>query len=238
MKTKIYLLTIIYFATFVLNLNAQDTCDLSNYIYINNIPGSGWGDAEIAVYNQTLFQQSKGGAERPDSIRIVIFPVGAFFNGINPFTHLGNNYSPTSSNPVNSTNLTIAGKVTVVKVQSTPTSGSKILINIDFGTGEASAFSVGYGKYKIEFYRTVLKFIDTLGYYWDWEFANHVYIDLRLLQNYNIPNTTGSGIDFRIDYFNKDTVTFQHDLHYNIDSSHYKKFWHINEILYFFRGCQ
>lgn len=68
-----------------------------------------------------------------------------------------------------------------------------------------SQFSFGFGKYKIEFYR---KDEYNPGV---WLFSDFVYIDYSDAGRISgLPEPYGDMYDIRIDYFSKDTITFQH----------------------------
>jgi hypothetical protein len=86
MKTIILYITIIFIITFN-NVLPQDPPPCSGLpqptIYRSNVPGASYVDAELVIYNQTLYW----GTERADSIKVRIIPVGALFNG-------GFEYSP------------------------------------------------------------------------------------------------------------------------------------------------
>ena len=151
-------------------------------------------------------------------MRVLIIPVGAFFNG-------DLKYTPRS---LSMFNHKLAGIEIIIPEQSSSSSPSFVSGNWDRTNGsENSQFSYGYGKYKFEFYRRV---DDTIHGGYLWEFENYVYIDFRDTGPHFTPDSaSGSMTDMRLDYFSKDTITYQFDARHNADNSNYKyKFWHIN----------
>nr|HMS34551.1 hypothetical protein [Ignavibacteria bacterium] len=182
-------------------------------IYRSNVPGASYVDAELVIYNQTLYW----GTERADSIKVRIIPVGALFNG-------GFEYSPFAVHDTTSAS-SISGTELVIKKQSSSGSISRIIGNFDKGGGTCD-FAFGYSKYKIEFYKT--KFNDSTNFYSDWEYVNYVYVDYRDAGNNNLPPIYGGSQDIRIDYFTKDTITFQHHPSADNYPLYTFRYWNIN----------
>ena len=183
-------------------------------LLFSNLPLTGIAGGEVIIYNQKLYYQNTyGGGEPNDSIKIRFFPVGAFFNG-------NNLYTPNAKTKLINFDSSIAGKEFFIRRQPTDSTSSAVIGNFDRTSRGSSSFAFGYGKYKIEFYK------DSLPDENNWKLVNYVYIDFS-------DTGTHSGIpydnlqDIRIDYFNKDLITFQHYPH-NEDSAHY--LYNINDV--------
>lgn len=186
-------------------------CQLPNPIYITNIPQpSNYIDAELVIYNMTLFR----GIERSDTIKVKIIPIGAFYNGFFK-------YSPKARYEIDTGHSTsISGSEIFIPSQPSINIASRKTGNFDKGGGSCD-FSFGYGKYKLEFYRQIEE--DS-----PYVFVNYVYVDFRDAGNNNLPSEYGGTFDIRIDYFSKDTITFQHHPHVDNYSNYYFRYWPID----------
>jgi len=166
MKTKIILYIIGIFLFCKINIAQEYPCGMPSPILRYNVPtniSGGYSDVEIMIYNQTQYFNR----EPSGPIRVLIIPVGAFFNG-------DLKYTPRS---LSMFNHKLAGIEIIIPEQSSSSSPSFVSGNWDRTNGsENSQFSYGYGKYKFEFYRRV---DDTIHGGYLWEFANYVYIDFR-----------------------------------------------------------
>lgn len=192
------------------SLTAQP-CTPPQPIIRYDVPTSlyGFQNVELRIYNQTKYYNR----ETPGDIRVLIIPIGAFFNA----EHL---YTPKAASIISHT---ISGKEIIIPVQSNSSTPSFLDGNWDRSSGNSdeSQFSYGYGKYSFVFYR------------WEdgeWVYSNYINIDFRDAALFPaIPNVSGSLTDMRIDYFTKDTITYQFDARHDTDNADYKyKFWHIN----------
>jgi hypothetical protein len=185
-------------------------CGMPSPIIRYDVPSApNYSNVELRIYNQTLYY----GRETPGDIRVLVIPDGAFFDT--------GKYTPKSASIVSHK---IAGAEIIIPVQVNENTASYRSGNWDRSSGNIneSDFSYGYGKYKFEFYRRTGGDI--------WEFANYVYIDFRdTVPHFTPPHALGSMADMRLDYFTKDTITYQFDARHDSDNINFKfKFWHID----------
>ncbi|HMQ70681.1 MAG TPA: hypothetical protein PKC58_17025, partial [Ignavibacteria bacterium] len=191
----------------------QFPCPLPDPILRYDVPSTdNYSKVEMRIYNQKTYYNSDSATK----LKVEIIPVGTFYNG----DYL---YSPKS---IAIRGYNIAGKEIMIPQQPLTNEETYISGNFESSHGDTleSQFSYGYGKYKFTFYE--------YDYFLaSWVFANYVYIDFSDINitRYTWPvGATNSLIDMRIDYFRRDTITFQFDGHFVNDSLHYKKFWHID----------
>ena len=212
MKTTyiIFIKLILIFSSTSFILAQSYPCGQPNSMIRTDVPKKpNYSNVEIRIYNQILYF----GRDTAVNIKVKIIPVGTFFNK-------NKKYTPRSIAVIEHS---IAGSEIIIPAQQQSTDTSLISGNWDFSGGNSfeSQFSFGFGKYKFEFYR------------WEeneWLFSDYVYIDYNDLLISPLPNfATGSQIDLRLDYFSKDSITYQFDEHHIQDNdSSFFRFWHIN----------
>jgi hypothetical protein len=219
MKSKLIIILFIYI---ILNNNVsfsqQYPCDSLDPLFRTNVPTSdNFSQSEIQIYNQILYFDS----DPYQPIKVKIIPVGIFFNR----NYL---YNPDA---ISISTQTIAGTEFEIPLQLRSDTASYIAGNWDFSYGNAnqSQFSYGYGKYKFEFYRW--EFNSTINSH-TWILSDYLYFDINDLSNNIIlpPGSGGSFADMRIDYFSKDSITFQYQAGFGNEINHSFKYWNIDLI--------
>lgn len=131
-------------------------------------------------------------------------PAGAYFDGTFK-------YNPNSAYTIGDPQIytTISGTIIKIPPQSSINNFSRVEGNWDKTQGSSeSKFAFGIGKYKFEFYRRVED--SSTGLY-HWEYSDYVYLDFSDVRLGLLPSIYGSVYDIRLDYFSKDTITYQYN---------------------------
>ena len=210
---NMFLLISIFFSNFAL---AQFPCDLPDSIYRTDVPSEAFHNSELQIYNQSKYWNILEGTD----VRVRIIPTGGLMNGDFLYTPSAKHVLLVGQSKI------ITGYDTILQIQSAINSKLFTPGNFDFSNGGNCNFAFGYGRYKIEFYIRNYNIPPYPG----WELVNYLYIDFRDANDYHLPIEYNDNFDIRIDFFNKDTITFQHSPKYLTDSNHVNKFWNINYV--------
>jgi hypothetical protein len=152
------------------------------FIFATNLLSQNISDGEFMIVNQT-------GTSTGYSISVKIYPVGAIFNG-------GNEYTVKAHNPIDPIyNPYIYGKeISISNVQSG--TGWYALANFDKSDAiQLCQFSLGYGRYRIDFYEGTTK-------------KNTCDVDFSDA-NFTGQDVSGYIQHLRIDYYSSTEITFQ-----------------------------
>lgn len=157
------------------------TCVFRNFSYSQNI-----GGGELMIVNNT-------GSASGKLVKINIYPVGAIFSG-------GYQYSLDARYRITATNKFIYGYSDILNYnQSLPEQDWTSKINFDANDNtDQCKISLGYGKYKIDFYEGP----DVNNF----TFVEYCYVDFADA-NYGTGNFQGEQ-KFRIDYRSNNNITF------------------------------
>lgn len=220
-KIILFVILMIYPMNF---LFAQYPCPLPDSIIVSDVPGKNmsYSNVELRIFNHTLYNAVVHfGTEQVDTIKVRIIPVGFVFNGYYDYSSRARFYTQPDTQ--------ITGYDIFIPPQTSYNIPSYKSGNFDqgFGNNLESQFTFGHGKYKFEFYRK-----EYIGIFSIWELSDYVILDWSDAKVHTgLPGEPyGDMYDMRLDYFSKDTIAFQHAVHYTDDLDHGSKFWHINVV--------